>query len=150
MRASLLFLFLFLFLFAQDSFPRKFDLVAFQADHFHHHLIAFLQHVSNVSDAALVDFGNMKQAVGAREDFDEGAEIRDANDFAAIRLAHFRCGRQVGDDLNRLIGGGAVVGCNIDPSVIGDERYRLWPQDPAVKIRSQVEQFLAERGRRLK
>lgn len=36
------------------------------------------------------------------------------------------------------------------PSVIGDERYGLWPQDPAVKIRSQLERFLAERGRRLK
>ncbi len=39
---------------------------------------------------------------------------------------------------------------SVYPSVIGDERYGLWPQDPAVKIRSQVEKFLAERGRRLK
>ncbi len=39
---------------------------------------------------------------------------------------------------------------SVHPSVIGDERYGLRPQDPAVKIRSEVEKFLAERGRRLK
>ncbi len=35
-------------------------------------------------------------------------------------------------------------------SVIGDERYYLWPHDPGAKIRWQVEKFLAARGRRLK
>lgn len=34
-------------------------------------------------------------------------------------------------------------------SVIGDERYGLWP-DPMVRIRSQVEKAMAARGRRLK
>lgn len=39
---------------------------------------------------------------------------------------------------------------SVYPSVIGDERYGLWPEDPLVKIRAIVERFLAERGRRLK
>ena len=35
------------------------------------------------------------------------------------------------------------------PSVIGDERYGLWPQDGASRVKSLVERFLAERGRKL-
>ena len=36
------------------------------------------------------------------------------------------------------------------PSVIGDERYRLWPPDPMIKVRAMLEGFLAKRGRKLK
>jgi glycosyl transferase, family 25 len=36
------------------------------------------------------------------------------------------------------------------PSVIGDERFGPWPQDQASKVRSLVEGFLSEHGRKLK
>ena len=72
------------------SAARQLDLVAFDADHLHHDLIAFLQLIPDIANPVFGDFRNVQQAVGAGEDLDERAEIRDADDFAEIGLADFR------------------------------------------------------------
>ena len=58
-------------------------------------MIAFLQNIPDIANPILIDFRDVKQSVCTGEDLDEGAEIRDTNNFTAIRLADFRCGGQV-------------------------------------------------------
>src|SRR6266550_2675971 len=62
----------------QHGFPGKLNFVPFFADAFNENLLAFLQFVAHVANAAVGDFGNVKQTIGARKDFDERAEIDDA------------------------------------------------------------------------
>ena len=50
-----------------------------------------------------LDLGDVEEAVGAGEDFDEGAELGDADDLAEVGLADFGDGGDVGDHLD---GGG--------------------------------------------
>ena len=90
------------FLLAQDGFAAQADFVAFDVDHLHQHLIAFLQLVVDVLDAVLGDLADVQQAVSAREDFHEGAKLDEANHLAQIRLSDLGRGRQVADNLQRL------------------------------------------------
>src|SRR5438270_9624709 len=68
----------------------------------------------------LGDFANVQQAIGARKDFDEGAKISQANDFAQIGFPDFRGGGQVADHLQRPIGGGLVGGGHVHLTGIVD------------------------------
>jgi hypothetical protein len=40
-------------------------------------LIAFLQFIPNIFDAMLGNFADVEQTVGAGQDFDEGAKVRE-------------------------------------------------------------------------
>jgi len=67
---------------AQDGFATEADFVAFDGQDLHQDLVAFLQLVADCPDAGFGDFTDVQQAVGAGENLDEGAEIRDAHDRA--------------------------------------------------------------------
>ena len=82
-------------LFFQNRLAAQLDLVAFERQNLHQNLIAFLQLVAHVLDAVLGDLADVQQAVGAREDLDERAEIDDPDHLAQIGLADFGRG---GDD----------------------------------------------------
>jgi hypothetical protein len=79
---------------AQYGFPGKLDFVSLFADTFDENLLAFLQFVAHVANAAVGDFGNVKQTIGARKDFDERAKIHDTANRANISLTDFRFRRQ--------------------------------------------------------
>ena len=68
----------------------------------------------------LGDLGDVEEAVGAGEDFDEGAELCEPDDFAEVRLADFRNSRDVRDHLD---GAGETVGVgrgHIDAACVVD------------------------------
>ena len=98
----------------QNGFARQLDAIAFDSQHFHQHLIAFFQFVANIFDSVLRDFADVEQAVEARQNFDERAEIGQAADFAEIGLPYFGRSRQIADDLQRLVRRNLVVRRHVD------------------------------------
>jgi hypothetical protein len=100
-------------------------------DHFDHHLIPFLQLVAHVFDAIVRDLGDMEQAVEARHDLDEGAEIGNPLDFADVGLIQFRRGGQFLNDANRLGRRGFVGRSDVDAAVILDIDLHAGPLDDA-------------------
>src|SRR5215510_66430 len=114
----LVFLLLLLSLVAEHGFARKLDLVSFQADDLDHDLVAFLEYIPHVANAALIDFRDVKYTLGPRKNLDEGAEIRDTYDFSTIRLSDFRSGRQVRDDLDGFLGRRPVGRRDVDTPII--------------------------------
>jgi hypothetical protein len=87
----------------QNSFARETDAVAFHRQHFHEYLIAFFQFVANVRDAVFRNFANVQQSIGAGDDFDKCAEIRQAGHSAKVGLADFGRCRQITDNLQRFV-----------------------------------------------
>src|SRR5690348_9897280 len=71
----------------QNRLAREPDAVAFHRQHFYEHLIAFFQLVAHIGNAMLRHFADVQQPLGARNDFDKRAEIRQPRDFPQIRLA---------------------------------------------------------------
>src|SRR5262245_53694479 len=84
------------------------DLVAFKRQDLDQDLVAFLQLVTHLLDTRLGDLADMQQAVGAWEDLDKRAEIDQTHHFTQIRFPHLGCGRDVGNDLDRLLRRGFV------------------------------------------
>src|SRR5689334_655717 len=68
--------------FFEDRLAAELDLVAFERQNLHQDLVALVQLVAHLLDAALRDFGDMQQPVRAGEDFDERAEIDDPHHLA--------------------------------------------------------------------
>src|SRR5229473_6057634 len=68
----------------------------------------------------LGDFADVQEAVGAGEELDEGAELREANDFAEIGLADFGAGSDVANHLQGRIAAGSGGGENVDSAVLED------------------------------
>src|SRR5689334_12257578 len=62
-------------LFSQDRLARQLDAIAFDSQHLHKNLIAFMQLVAHILDAVLGDLADVKQSIGPREDFDKRSEI---------------------------------------------------------------------------
>src|SRR5215510_4885339 len=116
----LVFLLLLLSLVAEHGFARKLDLISFQADDLDHNLIAFLEYIPHVANAALIDFRDVKQAIRSRKNLDERTKIGNAYDFSTIRLSDFGSGGQVRDDLDRLLGRRTVSRRDVHAPVIGD------------------------------
>ena len=99
--------------------------------------------------AVFGDFADVQQAVGAGEDLDERAEIDQPHHFAQIGLAHFGGGREIGDDLQRLVGrasigrshvnGAIVLHVDLDAGLLDDAANHLaaWSDDVADLIRSE-------------
>src|SRR5882724_7674920 len=86
-------------LFLEDGFARQPDPVALDGQHFHQYLVAFLQFVADVRNAVFRNFADVQQPVGAGNDLDEGAEIRQPGHSAEIGLSNLSRRRQVADDL---------------------------------------------------
>src|SRR6185437_3029163 len=93
----------------ENRFARKTNAVAFDGEHFHQDLIAFLQLVANIFNAMLCDFADVQQTFGSRDDFDECSEISQTRDFAEIGLPYFGGRGQVANDLNGLVSRRFVV-----------------------------------------
>src|SRR5450432_255117 len=68
----------------------------------------------------LGDLADVQQTVGAREKFDEGAELGQADHFAEVGLAYFGDGGDVADHLQRAGQALGVARCNVDPSRLVD------------------------------
>src|SRR5258706_3896452 len=83
------FLLLFVALLAQDRFARQANLIALDGEHLDEYLFAQFQFFPDVADKLFVNFADVQQAVGPREDFHEGAEFRQPHHFAEIGLADF-------------------------------------------------------------
>src|SRR5438045_9584582 len=104
----------------QDRLPGKLNLVAFLADALDHNLLAFLQFIADVANAAVGDVGNVQQTISARKDFDESAEIDDPADGADVGLAHFSFGRQPANPRDCRVGGASVRGSDRNGTVVFD------------------------------
>src|SRR5580698_535344 len=98
----------------KNRLPRKPDAIALNRKHFHQHLIAFLQFIANILNAMLGDFADVQQPVGAWDNLDKCAEIRQPRHRAKISLAHFGGRRQIANDLQRFIRGSLVVRSHVD------------------------------------
>src|SRR5438552_2403187 len=110
-------------LFFQNSFARKSNAVAFNSQHLHQHLVAFLQFVANIFYAMFGDFADVQQAFGAGNNFDECAEVRQPGDFAKIGLPYFRGRRQITNDLQRLVRRDLIVRRYIDLASVFDVNF---------------------------
>ena len=87
-------------LLAQDSLTGEFDSIALDRQHLDKNLVALAQLVFDFLDAMFRDLGDVQEAVGSGEDFDERAKLSQPNHLAEIGLAHLRGGGQVGNHLN--------------------------------------------------
>src|SRR5216683_1225227 len=103
--------------FADEGLARQADLVALDGENLDEDLVAKLQLVANVADAVLGDFADVQEAVGAREELDEGAKLREANDFAEIGFTDFGTGSDVADHRERGIAAGSAGGENVHGAV---------------------------------
>src|SRR5690349_7907337 len=61
-------------------------------------LLTFVQLVAHVADAVVGNLGNVQQAVGARQDFDERAEVGEPLHSAQVSLVEFGHRRDPFDD----------------------------------------------------
>ena len=66
----------------QNSLTAEFDFVALKRKNLHQNLVAFVQLIAHVLDAAFRNLADVQQSVSTREDFDKRAEIRDTHNFA--------------------------------------------------------------------
>ena len=86
----------------QNRLARQPDAVAFHRQHFHQHLVAFLQLIADIADAMLRHFTDVQQPIGTRQNFDKRSKVRQPRDFPEIRLPYFRRRRNVSDNLQGL------------------------------------------------
>ena len=79
----------------QEGFAGQVDpALAVDFDAFDHDFIADVDDVFDFFDPFFSQLGNVDQAFFARQDFDKGAEVHDARDFADVGLADFNVFRQ--------------------------------------------------------
>src|SRR5229473_5149785 len=106
--------------FLDEGFARKADFVALDRENLYQDLVAELQLVADVADAMFGDFADVQEAIGAREKLDEGAEFREAHDFAEVRLADFGAGGDVADHLQSRVAAGSTRGEDVHGAVFED------------------------------
>src|SRR6266849_8206313 len=106
--------------FADERFAGEADLVALDGENFHEDLVAELQLIANVADTMLGDFADVQKAVGAGEKFDEGPELREANDFAEIGLADFGASGDIANHLQGRVAAGSTGGEDMHGAVFED------------------------------
>src|SRR5690606_31050095 len=82
--------------------------------------VAFIDVVGNFLDTLLGDLGNVQQAVGARHDFDGGAEINTSGHVAVVDLATFRFRSDFLDLANGKFGGLTAFTIRLDGTGITD------------------------------
>ena len=79
--------------------------LAVDRDDLHLDLVALLEHVLDALDALVRDLGDVHEAVGVRQDLDEGAEVGDALDDAVVDGADLGLRGEALDDVERLLDG---------------------------------------------
>ena len=79
----------------ENGLARQPDAIAFDRQHFHQNLIAFLQLVANIFNAMFRDFADVQQTIGAGDDLDKRAEVSQPRDSAEIGLSDLSRGGQV-------------------------------------------------------
>jgi hypothetical protein len=94
----------------EDLAPRQADLaVAVDLHALDDDLVALLQHVLDGADALVRDLADVQQAVGARQDLDERADLDDALDHARVVLADLGLHRQAADQRLGLLEAAALA-----------------------------------------
>src|SRR6185369_4821161 len=88
--------------------------------HLHAHFIAFLELVGHVLDALIGDLRDVHQAIAARQNRHEGAEIHQTRDAAFIDTAHFHVGGDQFDAAQRLATRGTLHGGDLHGAIILD------------------------------
>src|SRR5579871_184879 len=88
----------------QNRLAREPDAVAFHRQHFHQHLVAFLQFVADIGNPMFRHFADMQQTFRARNDLDKRSEICQPRDFPEISLPYLGRRGDVADNLQRLLG----------------------------------------------
>src|SRR5262249_39454019 len=73
----------------ENGLAREPNAIAFHGKDLYQHLVAFFQFVANVLNAVLGNFADMKQAVGAGDNFDESAKIGEAGDGPEVGFTYF-------------------------------------------------------------
>src|ERR1700674_797501 len=106
--------------FLDERLAREANLVAFDGENLDEDLVAQLQLVANIADAMLGDLADVQEAVGAGEELDERAELRQADDFAEIGFADFGAGSDVADHLQGRIAASSAGGEDVDRAVFED------------------------------
>src|SRR6516225_5649777 len=86
----------------ENRLARQFDAIAFNGQHLHQDLVAFLQLVAYIVDAMLRDFADVQQAIGAWQNLDERSELGEARYLAEVGLPYFGGGGDVVDHLQSL------------------------------------------------
>src|SRR5438445_10765776 len=76
---------------------------AVHRDDLHQHLVPFLEYVLDLLHPRVREIRDVHEAVGAREDLHERAELHDPPHRAEIGLSHLRLLRQRADHLDRLL-----------------------------------------------
>src|SRR5260370_11336636 len=104
--------------FADERLAGEADLVALDGENLDEDLVAEFQLIANVADAMFGDFADVQEAVGAGEKLDEGAEFREAHDFAEVGLADFGAGGDVPDPLHGRIAARSPRGPDAHPAVV--------------------------------
>ena len=66
----------FLALLAKNGFAAKLNFIPIERQNLYQDLVAFFQLISNGLNSVFRNFTDMQQAIGARENFDEGAKLR--------------------------------------------------------------------------
>src|SRR5579872_1258426 len=113
----------FLLLFAgflDEGFAAEADFVALDGENFYEDLVAEFQLVANVADAVFGDFADVQKAVGAWEELDERAELRETNYFAEIGFADFGGSGDVANHLQGRIAAGAAGREDVHGAVFED------------------------------
>lgn len=82
--------------------------------------VAEVQHVLDLADAAVGNAGDVQQAVLARRQLDERAEVLDANDLTVERLAHLGLLDDAENHGLRGLAGRALDGGDVDGAVLLD------------------------------
>src|SRR6267378_5412056 len=89
-------------------------------ENLHAYHIAFFQFVADALDALFGDLRDVNQAVAARENGHEGAEVHQSRDLAFIHSAHFDVG---GDEFDAALGfaaRGTLYGSDLHRAVVLD------------------------------
>src|SRR6185503_5081456 len=94
--------------------------LAVDLEHLHAHVVAFLELVRHALHALLADLRDMHQAVAARENRDERAEIHQANDLAFVDAADFDVRRDQLDAALGFAARGARDAGDLDRAIVLD------------------------------
>ena len=94
--------------------------VVVDVEDLHHHLVPIVDLLVDVPDPMFRNLGDVKQPFRARKNLDEGSEVHHFHHRPQIGLAHLGGGRQILDDPDRLFGGLAAGGGDVDRAVVFD------------------------------
>ena len=87
----------------QDRLARKPDTVAFDGQHLHQHLVAFLQLIAHIGNAMLRHFTDVQQTFGSRNNLNKRSKIGQPSHFSQIGLPYLGRRGDIADNLQRFL-----------------------------------------------